>query len=229
MPSPQTGRAARRRRRERQIVDATRRLFDERGLQDAPMDRIAQAVGINKAVIYRHFESQEELFVLTVTRYLDELAAAPLGVGEDAGPIERLRAFIDRFARFCLTYPAFLDCAMSLMRRPAAQLRLRVSDAVWFRLGQGMAACLDPLSRLLAAGAEQGAFEVDDPDFVANHLWTSALGTMHLARIGVGVRLAAPGAPAVFSVDPERVRRACVDSAVAFVTARPLGRLTGHG
>jgi AcrR family transcriptional regulator len=229
MPPAPTGRAARRRRREREIVDATRRLFDERGLQDAPMEQIARAVGINKAVIYRHFESKEELFVLTVTRYLDELAATPLDVDEDADPVDQLRAFTDRFARFCLAYPAFLDCAMSLMRRPAAQLRLRVSDAVWFRLGQGMAGCLDPLSRVLAAGAEQGAFDVDDPDFVANHLWTAALGTMHLARIGVGVRLAAPGAPAVFSVDPERVRQACVESALAFVTAGPRGRLTRNG
>jgi AcrR family transcriptional regulator len=218
MPSAQTGRAARRRRREREIVDATRRLFDERGMQDAPIDEIAKAVGINKAVIYRHFESKEELFVLTVTRYLDELAAA--FPDADAGhPIERLRDVTDRFARFCLAYPAFLDCAMSLMRRPAGELRLRVSGAVWFQLGQGMAACLDPLSRLLAVGTQQGAFDVDDPDFVANQLWTSALGTMHLARIGVGVRLAAPGAPAVFAVDPQRVRQACIDAAVALVAA----------
>ena len=51
-------RANARREREREIVEATRALFDERGVQDAPMEEIARVVGINKALIYRHFASQ---------------------------------------------------------------------------------------------------------------------------------------------------------------------------
>ena len=43
-------RATARREREREIVEATRALFDERGVQDAPMEEIARAVGINKAL-----------------------------------------------------------------------------------------------------------------------------------------------------------------------------------
>jgi hypothetical protein len=35
------------------------------------------------------------------------------------------------------------------------------------------------------------------------------------------VREAAPGVPDVFVLDPERVRRACVEDALALVTARP--------
>ena len=58
-----------------------------------------------------------------------------------------------------------------------------------------MAACLDKLSKILALGAQQGLFTVDDPDFTANHLYTQTLGTMHLARIGVGVRAGASGVP----------------------------------
>ena len=70
---PAAARASARREREREIVDATRALFDERGVQDAPIEEIARAVGINKALIYRHFASKEELYVVTVTRYLSEL------------------------------------------------------------------------------------------------------------------------------------------------------------
>src|SRR5204863_575623 len=144
---------AAREQRERDIVAATRALFDERGMQDAPIEEIARAVGINKALIYRHFESKDELFVLTVTLYLDELAEHLEGVDASAEPVARLREGWQRYADFCLEYPAFLDCALSLMRRPARELRERVSEAVWFRLGQGMAACLGPLERILAAGA----------------------------------------------------------------------------
>src|SRR3989337_4225351 len=109
MPAPATIRN----QREGELVEATRALFDERGLQDAPMDEIARAVGINKALIYRVFSSKEELYVLTVTHYLDELREVALE------PHQGLRDALDRFTRFCLRYPAFLDCALSLMRRPA--------------------------------------------------------------------------------------------------------------
>ena len=42
---------------------------------------------------------------------------------------------------------------------------------------------------------------------MANILWTQVLGAMHLARIRVGIRQAAPGIPALFDVEPERVVR----------------------
>ena len=142
--------ASTRRTRERDIVAATRALFDERGVQDAPIDEIARAVGINKALIYRVFSSKEELFVLTVTHYLDELRElAP-------EPHEGLRDALDRFTRFCLRYPAFLDCALSLMRRPAAELRERVGEGTWLRLGASMSACLAPLARILARRGRRG-------------------------------------------------------------------------
>src|SRR6188768_1715468 len=68
--------AARRRAREKEIIAATRRLFDERGVRDAQIEDIARAVGINRAIIYRHFTGKEELFSLTLVQYLDELRVA---------------------------------------------------------------------------------------------------------------------------------------------------------
>src|SRR3954470_14925779 len=120
-----------RRDRERDLVAATRAPFHDRGYQDAPMEEIARAVGINKALIYRVFSSKEELFVLTVTTYLDELREAARGT-------ENLESALDVFTRFCLRYPAFLDCALSLMRRPAAELEQRVGEGTWLRLGRSM-------------------------------------------------------------------------------------------
>ena len=205
-----------RRARERTVVEVTRRLFDERGLQDAPIEEIARAAGINRALIYRSFASKEELFILTVTHYLDELTDGPaLGAVDD--PAGQLRAALEHFTAFCLRYPAFLDCALSLMRRPARELRDAVSDAVWLRLGQAMAAALEPLAEILRAGAQRGTFAIDDPDFAANRLYTNVLGTMHLARIGLGVREVAPGVPDAFRLDPEAVRAACVRDALATV------------
>jgi AcrR family transcriptional regulator len=208
-------RRERRRARERAIVATTRTLFDERGRRDAPVDEIARAARMNKALIYRSFDSKEEIFVLTVADYLAQLEARGAELSEPADPVAALRQVCERYVEFCLEYPAFLDCALALMQRPAGELRERVSGAVLFRLGRAMAATLGPLERILATGAERGVFAIDDPDFTANRLYTQVLGSMHLARVGVGVREAAPGVAETFDLDPERVREACVQDALA--------------
>jgi AcrR family transcriptional regulator len=209
-----------RRARERDLVAATRSLFDERGVQDVPIEEIARAVGIARGLVYRHFSSKEELFVLTVTDYLDELegvlAAATARREDPAASLERCT---EAYARFCGRYPAFLDSALALMRRPARDLREIVSESVWLRLGQGISGCLDHLVRVLREGSESGDFRVEDPEYVANVLWTQVLGTMHLARIRVGVRQVAPGIPDLFPVEPEQVVRTCVSTTMATVAA----------
>jgi AcrR family transcriptional regulator len=210
-----------RRLRERELLVATRALFDRRGMQDAPIEEIAKAVGIARGLIYRHFSSKEELYVLTVTDYLDELAVLlEAAVGSASEPVEQAERCLEAYAGFCQRYPAFLDCSLSLMRRPARDLNAIVSETVWLRLGQGMARCLDPVAQVLRAGDESGVFAVEDPDFMANMLWTQTLGAMHLARLRVGVRQVAPGVPELFPVSPEDVVRECVRSSMLTVGAR---------
>ena len=207
-----------RRVRERELVQATRALFDERGMLDAPIEEIAKSVGIARGLVYRQFSSKEELFVLTVTDYLDDLAAALAeAIGHDTDPSTQLERAIRAYADFCNRYPAFIDSSLSLMQRPAGELHDSVSESVWLRLGQGMAACIDQLIVVLTAGAESGAFRVTEPGYMANILWTQVLGAMHLARIRVGLRSAAPGIPELFKVEPEHVVDTCVASALATV------------
>ena len=97
-------------------------LSAERGLVKRrwsfhPLD--ARAAGLNKALIYRAFSSKDEIFALTATSYLDDLRALTdqAELIED-GP-QRLREVLTVFADFCVDYPAFLDCGLSLLRRPA--------------------------------------------------------------------------------------------------------------
>jgi AcrR family transcriptional regulator len=209
------------RTRERDLVAATRALFDERGMQDAPIEEIARAVGIARGLVYRHFSSKEELFVLTVTDYLDELdGVLAAAVVPGHGHVERLERWARAYAGFCQRYPAFLDCALSLMRRPARDLHDAVSESVWFRLGQGIAQCVHHVSDLLRDGAAAGVFAVEDADYTANVLWTQTLGTMHLARIRVGIREEAPRVPGLFVIAADQVVETCVANALLVVGAK---------
>src|SRR6478752_110887 len=110
--------AARRRAREREILQATRELFDESGVREAQIEDVARAVGVNRAIIYRHFSGKEELFALTLVGYLDDLEARLAAVSTRLGPRKRVKALTEAFVDFGLEHPAFVDCAQTLMRRP---------------------------------------------------------------------------------------------------------------
>lgn len=205
-------RASVRKEREERIVDATRDLFDERGMQDARVHRIARRAGINKALVYRHFASKEELFVLTVTRYLADVTALLEAVDAEAGdPGERLRRGFDAFAAYGIDHPAFLDCALSLLRQPAEELRAELSDSVWLRLGRAVGRCIGWLAELLR---ELGVAEAE-ADLRANELYLQAIGVLHLARSGAAMRPLGSVAAEVFPVSAEQVRGACVQLALA--------------
>jgi len=209
-----------RKSRERELITVTRRLFDERGVQDAPIEAIAKEAGIARGLIYREFSSKEELFVVTVSDYLRELAHELEAARAEGGtPGEQLDHLARTYGGFCVRYPAFLDCALSLMKQPPEGLREVVSDARYVRLGQGISRCIATVAATLHEGKDSGEFEIEDPDYLANLLWTQVLGVMHLARLGVGMKQNGPAFPEFFVIEPERVVDSCVESARLLVRA----------
>jgi AcrR family transcriptional regulator len=213
-------RQSRRASRERAIVAATRALFDERGRQDARVEDIARAAGLNKALIYRSFSSKEEIFALTATAYLDELRERTLEIETTADPFARMSCMLAAFADFCVTYPAFLDCGLSLLARPATELRETLSDAAWFRVSRAVGRCVGAVQRALEAAGHQEATPVDDAGFTAGRLLTQMMGSLHLARLGVSLQESIPGAITAVALDPEQVRDACVRDALAVTGVR---------
>jgi AcrR family transcriptional regulator len=211
--------AARRRIREKEIIVATRALFDEKGVREAQIDDIAQAVGINRAIVYRHFSGKEELFALTLVEYLDELHAALESVDDPGAPAPaRLEALVGAFVDYGLAHPAFIDCAQALMRRSGPELLDEISESALFRLGRGISGCLAVLVAVLEAGVEAGEFTVSDPTLLANTLYASGLGALQLARVGILVTEAAPGIPTVGEISPAQVRQYLVASALAMAS-----------
>ena len=225
-PVPGPGRggtaAARRRLREAEIISATRRLFDERGVRDAQIEDIAGAVGINRAIIYRHFTGKEELFSLTLVQYLDELRLAlEQAAAATSEPREQLVRLVEAFVDYGLAHPAFVDCAQAIMRRPGGDLLEEVSESVMYRLGQAISGCLSVLTRTITAGVESGDFHVDDPGLLANMLYASGLGTLQLGRVAMLVSEEEPGVPRISRVTVEQVRDHMVASALALAAGAP--------
>jgi AcrR family transcriptional regulator len=79
------------------IEDAAARLFAERGYSATTVADIVAAAGVSKPMLYRHFESKQDLQMKLLARCRDELAAAPLDafLNEPGEPDQRLPAMID--------------------------------------------------------------------------------------------------------------------------------------
>jgi AcrR family transcriptional regulator len=214
--TPRKPAAARRREREAEILAATRELFDRAGVRDAQIEDIARAVGVNRAIIYRHFSGKEELFALTLVSYLDDLSTdLEAAARSRETPQDQLVAVTEAFVDFGLEHPAFVDCALTIMRRPGPELLDEISESAMFRLGRGITTCLAHLREVFEAGNASGDFHVEDPTLLANHMYASGLGALQLARVGMLVREEAPGVPSIAPVSPLEVKRHVVTTAKA--------------
>jgi AcrR family transcriptional regulator len=211
-----TAAAARRRERRTEIIAATRELFDQRGVRDVQIEDVARSVGINRAIIYRHFSGKEELFALTLCAYLEELdQRLSAAIGSRRKAQTQLTAAVETFADFGIEYPAFVDCCLTLMRRPGPELLEEVSESAMFRLGRGITGCMEHMAEVVRRGNEAGEMKVEDPYQLINTLYASGLGSLQLARLGIAVRPASPGVPTVVPLPAEQVKAYMVAAALA--------------
>jgi AcrR family transcriptional regulator len=77
--------------RRRRIEEAATHLFADRGFAATTVDEIVAAAGVTKPMLYRHWESKQELCVALLERYREELIAAPLSQFTPERPDPRAR------------------------------------------------------------------------------------------------------------------------------------------
>ncbi|MFI1498321.1 TetR/AcrR family transcriptional regulator [Streptomyces platensis] len=99
-------RAARAEARTR-IEDTAARLFAERGFAGTTIGEIAAAAGLSKPMLYRHFDSKQELHLALLERHRDELAAAPVReLLHGAGDLDtRMTAMYDAWFGYVESHP----------------------------------------------------------------------------------------------------------------------------
>ncbi|WP_293779645.1 TetR/AcrR family transcriptional regulator [uncultured Oxalicibacterium sp.] len=80
--------------RESAILDAVDALLSSKGFDLTTMDEVAQAVGISKASLYKHFDSKELLAAATMTRLLDRTLDKVAELAQQETPLENLKAVV---------------------------------------------------------------------------------------------------------------------------------------
>ncbi|BBB63315.1 hypothetical protein UNDKW_5042 [Undibacterium sp. KW1] len=77
--------------REEAIIDAVNRLLSEKGYDLMTMDDVADAVGIAKGSLYKHFSSKEKLAAAAMTRLLKATQAELDTLAADMPAIDKIR------------------------------------------------------------------------------------------------------------------------------------------
>ncbi|BBY40046.1 hypothetical protein MMAN_41800 [Mycobacterium mantenii] len=125
------------------ILDASRRLFLERGYAGTAINAITEACGISRAGFYTYFKDKREIFnVLGETAYRDVLTV--IGEWDDAGkpfdPVD-VRVWVGHYFDFMDHHGAFvLASAHSAPDDEAFRMsRNRMVSRVSWKLGQAIA------------------------------------------------------------------------------------------
>jgi len=87
------------------LEDAAAELFAQRGYEATTVEQICAAAGVSKPMLYRHFESKQELARKLLERRRDELAAAPLDEFVRRPDAGSLRAMTDSWFAHVEAHP----------------------------------------------------------------------------------------------------------------------------
>jgi TetR/AcrR family transcriptional repressor of mexJK operon len=84
----------------RQVVEAAKRLFLEKGYMTVSMDAIAQEAGVTKQTVYRYFSGKETLFEAILKSLAVEADWKGFGCLNNSDTASALGDFARRFLRF---------------------------------------------------------------------------------------------------------------------------------
>jgi AcrR family transcriptional regulator len=99
-PNPRVGRPAEQRRQEvrRQLVDAARELFSQRGFEAVSLREVAQAAGVTPAMVHYYFGGRHGLWKAVLEDTLEGVLEAMRGAREDIEAPGGLAVYLRRHA-----------------------------------------------------------------------------------------------------------------------------------
>ncbi|MDD2545234.1 MAG: TetR/AcrR family transcriptional regulator [Burkholderiaceae bacterium] len=144
--------------REDAILQSTCQLLGEKAFDTMTMDDVANAVGIAKASLYKHFSSKEELCSAAMVQILGRVQAFLGGLSEDMPAQDKLRALV----RWSLE--RLLAKEMPLLPSRNSSLRAQLMDNKAYI--DGLIAVSDQIGQWITEAQAQGVINPELPPLV---------------------------------------------------------------
>ncbi len=120
---------AKRDQRRREILDAAKRLFAERGFHAASISEIIKRAGIARGTFYLYFNSKDAVFESILELAIHELRVRIIGVDVDEGappPALQLHQNVSRVLEYMLADRALIQLILAHGLPPDAPMAMRV-------------------------------------------------------------------------------------------------------
>ncbi len=161
--------------RRNEILDAAQHLFFAKGYDETSIQEIIDAVGIAKGTFYHHFESKQELLDHLIDRMFSHVLA-PLEVmvteGKD-NAIEKLQKLYLEIGIWKTGNKEFFYDLVKAFHRPE---NLTLSHAARNEANKRMTPLL---TRIIRQGIEEGCFDTDFPDEIAEVILSMGTDLSH--------------------------------------------------
>jgi len=160
------------------IVEAARSEFAEYGLSGARVDRIAAKAGINKAMIYYHFDSKENLYHETVTDFYRKVSDS---IGQEITEVDSIEELLgvmaENYARLVMEMPEIRPILLRELAKPQGNLIDKIAAQI---VGSGLP---DKARELIDRGQIRGEIRLVDGTQAFVSFVTMNLGYYLLAPI----------------------------------------------
>jgi AcrR family transcriptional regulator len=159
--------------RREEIMDAAQRLFLEQGVGSTTIDHVAAGADVAKGTVYLHFASKQSLLAALGARFAEKHLAcinSALAVKSEQDWAGKLAAWAEASVTFYLDSIALHDMLFHEARAPT-------------REGLVDNLVIDHLTSLLNAGADAGAWPIDDARFTAVFLFSGMHGIVGDAHL----------------------------------------------
>ena len=160
------------------ILTAAREMFAEVGYDAVTMRAIAQRIEYTPTAIYHHFPSKQALLTELCERDFEGLARHFQNSAAATDPVQRLRGVGEAYLRFAEEYPSQYRFMFMTVIPPLEHSEEFVAD----KLTDPERNAYAFLRGACVAAIEQKCFrpEIDDPDQVAQILWSMIHGIVSL-------------------------------------------------
>ena len=204
-------RAREKAQRRREILDAARREFFERGFHHPTVDDVAARAEVSKGTIYLYFESKEEILAHLLLEGLDLLVSemqAGCGPVSAAQPECSLESLANTYLQFCQSHPNYFRLIMAFDRgRFEESISSELHQQVMNRSMEG----LGLLAETVEAGKSSGVFHVDDAWQAAGSVWAALNGVLVLMAHPLRQRLLRSDLETMFQATLDLVVRGLKD------------------
>ena len=161
------------------ILRAAIQVYDKEGYHAITMEKIAKAAELGRATLYLYFKTKDEIFIHSIVSYsgffnqrLEDLYACRDEIKEKL--LESLWfTFIEFYEKDRASFNATLYFHQSEMIRNLPE-NLRIM------LDRSGSRNYEYLSKIMAYGIRQGVFRDSSAKTLAEVVWTSFLGIIHL-------------------------------------------------